>query len=460
MARVLILSLVFRPDNVSTAQLMADLAGDLQARGHSVTVLTTVPHYNPDPEAADQQPLSPCWWGILQQSSYRGMEVFHAWMPRKGQNKLYRLLTWVSFHLISTLAGLWKVQRPDVILSPSPPLTIGLSAWVLAAYHHSRFIYNLQEMYPDVAINLGVVRNRSLIHWLYGLERFVYRKAAAVTAISERMRVHLIQKGVPEAKVLLIPNFVDVHDFRPLPKDNEFSRKYGLQSEFVVSYAGNMGKPQHLETLLHTAALLADRKHLRFVIMGDGSEREDLEQLARQLRLHNLTFLPYQPYSLMPLAYAAADASYVPQAIGTSNDGVPSKVYRIMASGRPVLACTDADSDLADLVLKAEAGAAVTTAAPAELAKTIEAALANESAWLRLGSNGRAYVLEHYDRMVVVGQYHELINKLAAAPLVPGAGKASMRSQACPNGKVIRGSCGAMAGAQPPRVREEEERSR
>jgi colanic acid biosynthesis glycosyl transferase WcaI len=418
MARVLILSLVFRPDNVSTAQLMADLAGDLQALGHSVTVLTTVPHYNPDPEPACQQPLSPCWGGLLKQSSYRGMEVFHAWMPKKGQNKLYRLLTWASFHLISTLAGLWRVQRPDVILSPSPPLTIGLSAWVLAAYHHARFIYNLQEMYPDVAINLGVVRNRWLIDWLYGLERFVYRKAALVTAISERMRVHVIQKGVPETKVLLIPNFVDVQGFQPLPKDNEFSRKYGLQSKFVVSYAGNMGKPQHLETLLHTAALLQDRKHLQFLIMGDGSEREALQKLATQLQLPNVTFLAYQPYSLMPLAYAAADVSYVPQALGTSHDGVPSKVYRIMAAGRPVLACTDGDSDLADLVLKAEAGAVVTTDAPAELAKTIEDALTNESAWLRFGSNGRAHVLKHYDRMVVVGQYHELINKLATAPLI------------------------------------------
>lgn len=413
MANVLILSLVFRPDNVSTAQLMADLASDLQAQGHVVTVLTTVPHYNADPEAAAQQPLKRCWGGVLKRSHYREMEVFHAWMPKKGRSKLYRLVTWVGFHFISTLAGLWKVQRPDVILSPSPPLTIGLSAWVLATYHHAPFIYNVQEIYPDVAINLGAVRNKWIIRRLYELERFVYRKAAAITVISERMQARLLQKGVPEAKMRFIPNFVDVEDFQPLNKDNDFSRKHGLLDKFVVSYAGNMGKPQHLEILLHVAALLQDRKRVHFLLMGNGSECEDLQRLARQLRLPNISFLSYQPYSLMPLAYAAADASYVPQALGTSNDGVPSKVYRIMASARPVLACTDADSDLADLVRKANAGAVVTTNAPAALAKTIEEALANESDWIRMGLNGRAYVLQNYDRMEMGARYHHLVNELA-----------------------------------------------
>src|ERR1017187_4541921 len=102
MAEILILTLVFRPDNVSTAQLMADLAGDLQARGHTVTVLTTVPHYNPDPEAALRQPMTRCWCGFLKQSTYRGTKVFHAWMPKKGRNKFYRLVTWLGFHIISS----------------------------------------------------------------------------------------------------------------------------------------------------------------------------------------------------------------------------------------------------------------------------------------------------------------------------------------------------------------------
>lgn len=414
MAEILILTLVFPPDNVSTAQLMADLAEDLMAKGHRITVLTTLPHYNQDAAASAAQPIVPYWGVVLQRSSYRGIEVYHAWMPDKGKNKFYRMLTWASFHLISTIAGLIRVRRPEIILCPSPPLTIGLSAWILSAFRGSRFIYNVQELYPDMAINLGAVRNRWVIHSLYKLERFVYRNAAAVTVISARMRRRLLEKGVPAGKVALIPNFVDVDSFRLLPKENEFGRMHGLHGKFVVTYAGNMGKPQHLETFLEAAALLQGTNRVHFVLMGNGSERERLVNLAAELQLRNVTFLAQQPYSSMPLAYASSDASYVPQAMGTSSDGVPSKVYRIMAAGCPVVACTDADSDLADLISVAAAGVVVTTADPADLAKVIREAFVNEDDWHCKGKNGRVHVLKYNDRRAVSAQYHDLLRTLLA----------------------------------------------
>jgi colanic acid biosynthesis glycosyl transferase WcaI len=412
-SRVLILTLVFPPDNVSTAQLMADLALDLQRAGHSVEVLTTLPHYNRDEVAVLKQPMQRAWFGLLWRSNFCGIGVYHVWMPKKGRNKIYRILTWIGFHLIGTVAGLTKVRSPDVILSPSPPLTIGLAAWFLAFWQKARYIYNVQELYPDVAINLGALKNRWIIELLYRMERFVYRKSAAVTVISPRMRTRVLEKGISAEKVLLIPNFVDVDGFVPATKNNEFSLRHHLQAKFVVIYAGNMGVPQHLEVLLAAASQLRDERDIRILLMGNGSERERLERLAEELRLENVQILPQQPYAVMPEAYAASDLAYVPQALGTSNDGIPSKVYRILASGRPVLACTDQDSDLARLIEEASAGVVVTAGTPNAIAEAIRSAADDPSTCRVWGANGRAHVVQNYRRDLVSASYSRLVTQVS-----------------------------------------------
>ena len=210
MAEVLLLSLVFPPDSVSTAQIMGELAVDLEKHGHRVTVISTIPHYNRNLENEKYQPLQPKWGKILYQSEYHGMTVYHTFMPPKGQNILWRLLAWAFFHIISIIAGLMIVPRPSVIIAPSPPLTIGLCAWLLGMLRRAPYIYNVQEIYPDIAIRLGVVRNSWVIDLLYRLEKFVYSKASAVTVIASRMREQLLEKGVSNDKVHVIPNFVDV----------------------------------------------------------------------------------------------------------------------------------------------------------------------------------------------------------------------------------------------------------
>jgi colanic acid biosynthesis glycosyl transferase WcaI len=226
------------------------------------------------------------------------------------------------------------------------------------------------------------------------------------------MLQRLREKGVEQGKLTLIPNFVDVQGFAPLPKDNAFSRKHGLYDKFVVSYAGNVGKPQQLDVLIGAAALLRSVPRIHFLFMGSGTEWDHLQRLTAEHRLSNVTFLPHQPYTVMPLAYASTDVSYVPQAIGTSNDGIPSKVYRIFAASRAVLASTDSQSDLAALIEEAAAGVIVTIAEPELIAEAIRKASADPIAWARLGANGRDHVVNHYDRAVVSRKYDQLISEI------------------------------------------------
>src|SRR5690606_29552818 len=155
-------------------------------------------HYNVDPEARARQPLAKKWGRILYQSKLDGIPVYHASIPEKGSRVGARLLDYARFHLISTVAGLTVAGSYDVILAPSPPLTIGVSAWILGLLRRTPFIYNVQEIYPDIAVRMGILKNRRVIRLLEMLERFIYRRAQAITVISELFRQELLKKGVPD----------------------------------------------------------------------------------------------------------------------------------------------------------------------------------------------------------------------------------------------------------------------
>ncbi|MEO8033249.1 MAG: glycosyltransferase family 4 protein [Acidobacteriota bacterium] len=414
MTNVLILSLVFPPDSVSTAEIMGDLAQDLSRQGHTVTVLTTVPHYNPDAAAEQDQPLRSFWGRLLRTSDYHGIRVYHAAIPAKTPSVIRRILGWIGFHAISTVAGLVTVPRPDVILVPSPPLSIGLSAWIISALRRGRFIYNVQEIYPDIAVSLGALKNATAIAVLNAVERFVYRRSAMVTVIAPRMHQRLVAKGVPAEKVRVIPNFVDLERLTPVVRDNELSRRLGLQDSFSVTYAGNMGPAQGLEVVIDAARLLTDQDGgIRFLLMGEGILRERLHAAASALPRQNVTVLPYQPNAMMPRIYAASNVCLVPQAASTGCDAVPSKVYRIMASGRPLIAITEADSDLATLVRDAQCGVVVAPDQARELARVVVEAARNPEEWREMGARGRAHVVARYSRPVVTAEYEALVRAVA-----------------------------------------------
>jgi len=412
MSKILILSLIFRPDNVSTAQIMGDIALDLKSLGHEIYIISTVPHYNKDEEALANQPLKPYLGRLIQKSKYHGMDVLHVWMPHKETGRALRIISWLGFHLISTLAGVFCRFKPDIILTPSPPLTIGISAWIISKFRGCRFIYNVQEIYPDVAVNLGIIRNRIIINLFRLLENFVYSKSESLTVISEGMARNIRRKNVPDKKIRIIPNFVDVEEFHPLPRDNDFSRSHNLNGKFIVSYAGNMGKPQGLIHLIEAADLIREEEAIHFLIVGDGSERESLMEYSERLKLPNVTFIPYQPYSLMPQAYATADVSFVSQASGTSDDAIPSKVYRIMACARPVIACTDPGSDLEKLITNSDSGVAIPTGQAKLISDAVLNAFKNQESWLIKGQKAREIVVQNYSRAKISSSYDQLFGDI------------------------------------------------
>jgi colanic acid biosynthesis glycosyl transferase WcaI len=418
-ANVLFLTLVFPPDSVSTAQIMGELAADLHNRGHHVTVVTTAPHYNRDRQAETRQPLRPLLGPLLQRSTFHGSRVYHTWMPRKGRGVVGRILAWLLFHALSTVVCLCVRPRPDILIVPSPPLTIGISAWVVARMRRARFIYNVQEIYPDIAVNLGALRNRAVIRALEGVERFIYDRAAAVTVIAPRMRRRLLEKGVEPKKVDVLPNFVDTADFTPGSKRNSFSVEWNAADCFLVTYAGNLGPAQGLETFIDAAALIQDQPNVRCMLIGAGISEASLQARIEMHGLTNVELVPHQPYSRVPEIYAASDVCLVAQAALTGADAIPSKVYRIMASARPIIACTDPVSDLAQLVDEAGCGVIVEPGSPEALAVAIRQAVRDPDEWRRMGMAGRNFVERHYARERVTNRYHQLVERLTSTTFQP-----------------------------------------
>jgi colanic acid biosynthesis glycosyl transferase WcaI len=414
MANILILSLVFPPDQVSTAQIMGDIASDLKQRGHGVTVITTIPHYNPPTDEQAWKPKA-VFGRLLQKTNFQGIDVFHTFMTRKGRGAFSRLASYLLFHILSLLVGLRLSQKPDIILAPSPPLTIALCEWLLAARYRVPFIYNVQEIFPDILIDMGVIRSRLLIKLLLKLESFIYARAGKVITITEQMRQRLIEKGVPSAKLVTIPNFVDTDELQPTSKRNAFSLQHQIQDQFVVSYAGNLGPTQSLEDFIETASILHQDASIRFLLLGEGILRDDLIAQVDQLGLDNVLILPYQSYALMPLIYAASDLSLVPQSIEVGGTSMPSKVYRIMACARSVLAYADPATELMKLVQEVDCGLAVPVGHPEVLAEAIRSASRNPADLIRMGENGRKYVQAHNAKEIVINRYDQLISELVAS---------------------------------------------
>jgi len=411
MARILLHSLTFSPDAVSTAYLMTDLARELQRRGHAMTVLTTTPHYNLSRTALERQPLRRRWLGLLYESELDGIRVIHVKIPMKGARVFTRVFDYLYFHFMSLVAGFTAAGRQDAVISPSPPLTIGVIGWLLAVRWGAPCVYNIQELYPDFAINQGLITNGIVVGVLKRLERFVYARSTVVVPISDWFRRIVAARGIPAAKLTVIPNSVDTSLYRPHDRSNPFAVEHQLTDHFVVFYGGNIGLSQDWDSFLFAAEELSDQPIL-FVIAGGGVREKWLREQCEERRLHNVRFLGYIPRERMPEVNASCDLCTIPMKGATTVDTFPSKIYTIMACGRAVLVQADADSELNWLVSQARCGRVVPPDDRRAYADGILKAYRERSELVEEGRRARAYVVEQYSTEAIGRQYDLLLGRI------------------------------------------------
>ena len=407
--RILFLTMYYQPDSAATGILMAELAEELALHGHDVRVITSMPHYSTNS-------IWPEYRGKWSKRERQGAILVHrvwSYVPVHKDRLLPRFFSYLSFTLLSAFAGL-LMPRPDVIVtpSPSPPLTNGISAYLLGKLRGVPFISNIQDIYPDVAIRMGVMKNPAAISGYKKLEQFVYKHSRAITVISEGFRRNLTAKGVPADKISVIPNFIDAAFVLPHPRRNSFSGSMDWDDKFVVLFAGNVGMSQGLDTVLEAAGLLQGTPGLLFAIVGNGASKPALMAQAETMGLSNVQFLPYQDYEHVPAMYSSADIGLIPLRRGFSNDSVPSKLFTIMGVARPVVASVDAYSETAEIITQAKCGVCIEPENPAALAEAILAVYSDKAQAEEMGRRGRQYAEAHYTRTSVARQYETIFARL------------------------------------------------
>lgn len=393
---VLILTDVQPPDNVSTAHIVSALANDLVDAGHRVTVVSTRPHSRPEGPIVDRP---------------AGPRIIRVPVHNKSGSAIGNALIWAFYMVQGWFVGMVRVHRATVVLAVTPPPGIGLVGSWVARRHGARFFYNVKELYPDIAISLGV-RWRPLIGAVRWVENRAFRKAETVVTSTPTMRDRIAARsaGTP---VIVVPDGVDTAPFAAAADGTAFRQEFGIAWPFVVGYAGNMGAPQNLDMLLDAAAIVAG-EGIGVVLVGAGTERDRLAGRVTAEGLDNVTIVPHQPVARVPEIYAACDAVYVSLAAGTGAEAMPSKVYQIMAAGKPLLAAAAADATLATMVDNTGAGivADLTAQSIAEAMRSLRTADRDA-----MGDRGRRFVETGYSRRAVAQAFLDLI---ASRPPLPG----------------------------------------
>lgn len=405
--KILFLAQRYAPEEISAAILISELAIDLAKRGHQVTMVTEVPNYPHGKVFAGYRNK------LYQEETLEGVRVIRTWSAISPKKAFWpRILNYGGYSATSFYGGL-MAGKHDIVVSYSPPLPLGISAFLLSRIWRVPWVLQIEDLYPDAAVAAGVLKNRRVIGFFSAMERFIYRNAQHISLISESFRKNLLGKQVPLEKMTLIPVWADPDVVRPMPRENAFRKQHGLEGKFVIMYSGNMGFTSCLEDALAAAELLRDDPDTAFVLIGEGVRKEAFEEMAREKDLDNVIFLPYQPRELFPEMLAAADAHLVTLNAGSSHSSLPSKVFNAMASARPILAVANAESDLAHVVRSAQCGLITPPEAPKHLAEAIRALRQCAPNRIeQMGQNGRTELEANYSRARCVQNYEQMLLRL------------------------------------------------
>jgi colanic acid biosynthesis glycosyl transferase WcaI len=395
----------FAPDTAPTGEVITRIVDEFIAAGRRIHIVTSLPWYR-------THAIEEGWTGRLvrrERTAWGSIIRVHPFPGKSKSNLLRRAIGFAGF---STIAGVCTLfaggihRRPAAIISMSPPLTLGLTGWLAARLRFTTAIFNIQDVFPDAAIETGAITNKRIISAARWLERVSYQRSDAVVVLSEDLRDNVAAKVSPRHvdKVTVIPNFVDADRIVPMNRMTPYRRELNIGDEIVVMYAGNVGYSQSLTMLLHAA------KHMpgiTFVINGDGAARAELETQAAGLP--NIRFAGYQPRDRVGEVLASGDIHVVPLRAGLGAVSVPSKTYSILAAARPVVAAIDPGTEVTRILEHSGAGVSVAPDDEEVFTAALQHMVANIDEAREQGRKGRQWVETHVSPAAVAQSYLSLI---------------------------------------------------
>lgn len=395
----------YSPEVTGIAPYNVALCENLVEAGHSVRMITSFCYYPAWKKLPTEQFL------LARTDEMDGVTVHRCWhyVPKRVTT-LRRIVHELSFVATTFLRQL-ILPRPDLIVVVSPPLLLGFAAWLLTKLKRTRFVFHVQDLQPDAAANLGMVRVGGLLRVLRWLERFAYRKAEFVSGITPGMVQSFRDKGVPSQKAIYFPNGIAIPEFRHRPARGAWRKLHGFgNDDFLVVYSGNIGRKQGLEALLAVAAEVRSPA-IRILVCGDGAELDRLKAAATQRNLRNVSFHPLQPEPRYRELLVDANVCVIPQKPGSGHCFFPSKLLPTLAFGCPVLALTEEETELARAVREGGFGAVFGPDRPTEIAAYLDGVSNDRKVLREMGQAGLKFV-RRFDQTTVLSEFRAQLESL------------------------------------------------
>jgi colanic acid biosynthesis glycosyl transferase WcaI len=411
--RILYITQYFPPEIGATQTRAYEMARGLVRAGHKVTVLTEFPNHPHGvmPEAYRGK--------LVERCSMDGINVIRLWVKASpAKDFRNRMLFYLSFMLSATLGGLLATRGPfDVLYVTSPPLFVGGAGLALSLLRRTPMVFEVRDLWPESAVQLGQLRPGLALRLATRLEEACYRRARHLVLATEGIRVHLLGRGLPAAKMTVIPNGANTELYRPGLVDYGLRGKLNLSSgHFVVGYTGLLGLAHGLETVLEAARLLADDEAIRLLIVGDGPRKRHLEQLASDMQLNNVLFHPAVPETELPAYINMLDVGIdTRRKMGISSGTLPVKMFTYMACQKPVVLAIEGEA--AELLDRFQAGIVVPPEDPPALVSAIRALKADPSMRERIALKGLDLVRTHYSRHRLAEKLDRLLREVIAKPI-------------------------------------------
>jgi colanic acid biosynthesis glycosyl transferase WcaI len=398
--KILVLSVNYWPEETGIGPLTAWRCEYLASRGHAVTVCTTLPYY---PQWQINESYKSVLW---RREFHNGVNVLRSWswIPKR-LTSVKRIIFEATFLLGNLIAAL-STGKPDLLFVESPPLGLALTAGLLKRLWGIPFVYDVMDLQPDAAADLGMLRDGMLMRFLYRLERFAYNQAALVSTLTEGMLRKIVEKSIAPDKITLFAARADTAllQLERGTGGESFRRANGLEGKFVVLYTGNMGVKQGLDVILSAAQLSQDRPEIIYLFAGDGAVRKNTELRAAALRLANVKFLPVQPREQLVQMLMAADLCLITQQRSVADIVFPSKTATFMAAGCPVVASLNPGSAVASILERSGAGMVVAPEDPVPLLRAITSLQSDSHRRDEMCEAGRRFVREHWNEEVILAK--------------------------------------------------------
>lgn len=406
---ILIYSYNYHPEPIGIAPLMTELAEGLVKRGHKVRVITGMPNY-PQREIYHEYRGK---WYITEHKN--GVTIQRSYLRIKSKpNLIDRLLLELSF-IFTSLPQAFKGKRPDVIILTVPPLLGILPATIFSWLYNCPLVLNVQDILPEAAVRVGLLKNKWMIRTLAALEKFAYRTAHTISVIADGFGDNLVNKGVPVNKIACIPNWVDINFIHPLPKqNNSWISSHQLDGKFVVLYSGNIALTQGLETVIEAAVCLRHIRDIVFVIVGESIALQRLQEYCLLNGADNVLLLPLQPREKLPEMLAASDIGLIVQKRNVISFNMPSKIPLLLASGRPIVGSVPATGTAAKAIELSGGGIIVEPESPDAMATAVYNLYANPTLGTKLATAGRQFAEENYSLEQALDRYEGLLSKIVA----------------------------------------------